>query len=186
VIANAELEPVGFSAEPTASPRIKGGMLVSGNYFHVLGVEPRLGRAFREDEDQVPGRDAVVVLGPDFWKHEFASDPSVLGRTIRLNGTEFTVIGVAPETFPGMSIFGHPDFYMPLAMARVFSTNRQENFFEDRDDRELHVSARLKPATTLQQAQNEVAVLAKTSRANIQSSIAAAAPPYARGRRTCS
>ena len=161
VIANAELEPVGFSAEPTASPRIKGGMLVSGNYFHVLGVEPRLGRAFREDEDQVPGRDAVVVLGPDFWKHEFASDPSVLGRTIRLNGTEFTVIGVAPETFPGMSIFGHPDFYMPLAMARVFSTNRQENFFEDRDDRELHVSARLKPATTLQQAQNEVAVLAK-------------------------
>ena len=163
MIANAELEPVGFSAEPTASPRIKGGMLVSGNYFHVLGVEPRLGRAFRENEDQVPGRDAVVVLGPDFWKHEFASDPSVLGRTIRLNGTEFTVIGVAPETFPGISIFGHPDFYMPLAMARVFSTNRQENFFEDRDDRELHVSARLKPATTLQQAQNEVAVLAKKS-----------------------
>jgi predicted permease len=161
VIANADMEAVGFSAEPAATPRIKGGMMVSGNYFHVLGVEPRLGRGFGEDEDQVPGRDAVVVLGPDFWKREFASAPSVLGRTIRLNGTEFTVIGVAPETFPGLLIFGHPDFYMPLAMARLFSTNRQKNFFEDRDDRELHVKARLKPGTTLEQAQNELAVLAK-------------------------
>ena len=161
VIANAAMEAVGFSAEPAATPRIKGGMLVSGNYFHVLGVEPRLGRGFREDEDQVPGRDAVVVLGPDFWKQEFASAPDVLGRTIRLNGTEFTVIGVARETFPGMMIFGHPDFYMPLAMARVFSTNRQKNFFEERDDRELNVKARLKPGTTLEQAQNELAVLAK-------------------------
>ena len=161
VIANAEMEAVGFSAEPGATPRVRGGMMVSGNYLHVLGVEPRLGRGFREEEDRVQGRDAVVVLGPDFWKNEFASDPSVVGRTIRLNGTDFTVIGVAPETFPGMQIFGHPDFYMPLAMARVFSTNRQKNFFEDRDDRELNVTARLKPGTTLQQAQMELAVLAR-------------------------
>ena len=161
VVANADMEAVGFSAEPGAMPRVRGGMMVSGNYFQVLGVEPRLGRGFREEEDQVPGRNAVVVLGPDFWKHEFASDPSVLGRTIRLNGKEFTVIGVAPETFPGMQIFGHPDFYMPLAMARVFSTDRQKNFLEDRDDRELRVTARLKPGTTLQQAQNELTVLAK-------------------------
>jgi macrolide transport system ATP-binding/permease protein len=161
VVASAAMEAVGFSAEPAATPRIKGGMMVSGNYFHVLGVEPQLGRGFREDEDQVPSRDAVVVLGPDFWKHEFASDPSVLGKTIRLNGTNFTVIGVAPESFPGMLIFGHPDFYMPLAMARVFSTDRQKNFFEDRNDRELNVRARLKPGATLEQAQNELAVLAK-------------------------
>ena len=161
VIASAAMEAVGFSAEPAATPRVKGGMMVSGNYFQLLGVEPRLGRGFRKDEDQVPGRDAVVVLGPDFWKHEFASDPSVVGRTVRLNGTKFTVIGVAPESFPGMLIFGHPDFYMPLAMARVFSTNPQKNFFEDRDDRELTVRARLKPGATLEQAQNELAVLAK-------------------------
>jgi len=160
VIAYADMQAVGFSAEPTATPRVKGGMMVSGNYFRVLGVEPQLGRGFREDEDQVPGREAVVVLGPDFWKHEFASAPGVLGRTVRLNGKEFTVIGVAPETFPGMLIFGHPDFYMPLAMAQVFSTNNERNFFEDRDDRELNVKARLKPGTTLRQAQNELALLA--------------------------
>jgi predicted permease len=161
VIANAAMEAVGFSAERATLPRVKGGMMVSGNYFRVLGVEPQIGRGFREDEDQVPGRDAVVVLGPDFWKHEFASDPSVVGRTVHLNGTNFTVIGVAPETFPGLLIFGHPDFYMPLSMARVFSTNRQKNFFEDREDRELTLRARLKPAATLQQAQNELAVIAK-------------------------
>jgi macrolide transport system ATP-binding/permease protein len=161
VVANTTMEPVGFSAEPAASPRIKGGMLVSANYFRVLGVEPRLGRGFREEEDHVSGRDAVVVLGPDFWRHEFASDPGVLGRMIRLNGTNFTVIGVAPETFAGMLIFGHPDLYMPLAMAPVFSTNGQKNFLEDRDDRELAVRARLKPGTTLAQAHNELAVLAK-------------------------
>jgi len=69
LIANAAMEAVGFNSEPAATPRIRGGMMVSGNYFHVLGVEPRLGRGFREDEDQVPGRNAVVVLGPDFWKH---------------------------------------------------------------------------------------------------------------------
>jgi ABC-type antimicrobial peptide transport system permease subunit len=161
VIANGVTGAIGFSAEPGVTPRIKAGMMVSGNYFHVLGVEPQLGRGFRNDEDEVPGRDAVVVLGTAFWKHEFASDPSVLGRTIRLNGTDFTVIGVTPDTFPGMQIFTQPDFYMPLAMARVFSTNPQKNFLVDRDDRELSVKARVKPDTTLRQAQNELAVLAQ-------------------------
>src|SRR5580698_10091648 len=161
VIAYAEMQAVGFSAEPAVTPRIKGGMMVSGNFFHVLGVEPRLGRGFREDEDQVPGRDAVVVLGADFWRHEFAEDPSVVGRTVRLNGTPFTVIGVAPDSFPGLLTFGHPDLYVPLAMARVFSTNIEKNFFQDRDDRELNVKARSKPDTSLQEARNELVVLAK-------------------------
>src|SRR6266511_93185 len=161
VIANAPLGAVGFRAEPRATPRVRAGMMVSGNYFHVLGVEPQLGRGFREDEDQMPGRDAVVVLGPDFWKREFASDPSVVGRTVRLNGADFTVIGVAPETFPGMYIFTRPDFYMPLAMARVFSINPQKSFFVDRDDREFTVMTRLKRSTTLRQARNELALLAR-------------------------
>src|SRR5580658_9211121 len=162
VIAYADMQAVGFSAEPAATPRVKGGMLVSGNFFHVLGVEPGLGRSFRDDEDRVPGRDAVVVLGADFWHHEFAADPGVVGRTVRLNGTPFTVIGVAPDSFPGLLTFGHPDFYMPLAMARTFSTNIEKNFFEDRDDRELNVKARLQPGTALAQARNELAVVAKS------------------------
>jgi macrolide transport system ATP-binding/permease protein len=161
VLAYADMQAVGYSAEPGVTPRIKGGEMVSGNFFRVLGVEPRLGRGFRADEDQVPGRNAVVVLGPDFWRHEFAGDPGVVGKTIRLNGTAFTVIGVAPESFPGLQIFEDPDLYVPLAMAPVFSTNLRKKFFEDRDDRELSVKARLKPGASLQEARNELAVLAQ-------------------------
>ncbi len=161
VIASGAPRTVGFGAEPGATPRGKGGILVSGNYFSALGVVPQLGRTFRKDEDEVPGRDAVVVLGPEFWKHEFASDPSVIGRTIRLNGADFTVIGVAPEAFTGLHIFWRPDVYVPLAMAPLFSTNPQKRFFEDRDDRELTVRARLKARTTLEQARSELAGLAQ-------------------------
>jgi macrolide transport system ATP-binding/permease protein len=161
VIANTITRSTGFSAEPGTTPRVKGGILVSGNYFSVLGVEPTLGRGFRRDEDEVPGRDAVTVLGPDFWKNEFASDPAVVGRTIRLNGTDFTVIGVAPESFSGLHVFARPDFYVPLAMAPLFSTDAQKNFFEDRDDRELTVRARLRADTPLHQARSELAGLAQ-------------------------
>ena len=161
VLAHTNLAAVGFSADSRTTPRVKGGMLVSGNYFEVLGIQPRLGRAFRSDEDQVPGRDAVVVLNPDFWKQEFASDPSIVGRSLRLNGNDFTVIGVAPDGFPGLEIFGHPDFYLPLAMAHLFSTDPQKNFFEDRADRELNLKGRLKPGATLLQARSELALLAQ-------------------------
>ncbi len=162
VIAHSDAGAVGFSAAPGATPKVKGGMMVSANYFDVLGVVPQPGRGFRESEDKVPGRDAVVVLGPDFWKNEFASDPAVVGRRVLLNGMEFTVVGVAPPSFPGMQIFSRPDFYMPLSMARVFSTRSQKNFFEDRDDRELSVKARLKPGVTLGEARTELAGLAQS------------------------
>lgn len=161
VVASTYMQAVGFSAEPGVTPRVRGGVMVSGNFFRALGVEPRLGRSFRDDEDQVPGRDAVMVLGSSFWHHEFASDPAVVGRKVRLNGREFTVIGVAPDSFPGLLTFGTPDFYTPLAMAPVFSADPQKNFFEDRDDRELNVKARLKAGATLAQARNEIAVVAK-------------------------
>ena len=159
VIASGPIQGVGFSAEPGATTRVKGGQLVSGNFFRVLGVEPQIGRGFRDDEDEVPGRDAVVVLGADFWKQELGADLAAVGRTVRLNGKDFTVIGIAPESFPGLQIFSHPDFYMPLSMAHLFSTNAQKRFLEDRDDREVGVRARLKPLATLGQARSELAVL---------------------------
>jgi len=160
VIANAVIEPVGFSVDAGTTPRVKGGMMVSGNYFQVLKVKPQFGRGFRSDEDEVPGRDAVVVVGHDCWKREFASNPAVVGSVIRLNGIDFTVIGVAPESFPGMQVFVRPDFFIPLAMARMFATNPNRNFFEDRDDRQLSLKARLKAGTTLQEARSELTVLA--------------------------
>jgi predicted permease len=160
VIANAPIATVGFSAERDAAPLVRGGMLVSGNFFRSLGVEPQVGRGFRPDEDEAPGRDAVVVLSWDFWQREFAGAPSTVGRVVRLNGQEFTVIGVAPETFTGLYIFDRPDFYIPLAMARVFSPATKD-FFVGRHDRGLMVRGRLAAGATLKQAQNELSVVAR-------------------------
>ena len=161
VIAHRPPQAVGFSTGPGATPEVRGGMLVSGNFFSALGVTPRLGRGFREDEDRVPAKNAVVVLAHDFWRNQFAGDPSVVGRTVRLNGADFTVVGVAPESFPGLYLFMRPDFYMPLATARLFSTDLSKNFFEDRDDRGLSVKARLKEGVSLAQARSEMAAIAK-------------------------
>src|SRR6266849_2978607 len=77
---------VGFSNDPTATPKLKMGMMASSNLLPLMGVEPTIGRTFRADEDQVPGRDAVVVLGRTMWEQEFASDAGVLGRSVRING----------------------------------------------------------------------------------------------------
>jgi predicted permease len=161
VLASTAPRAVGFAAVPGDRPQVRTGMLVSGNYFRALGVEPSIGRGFRDGEDEVPGRDAVVVLGPDFWQRELGGDPSVVGRVVRLNGTDFTVVGVAPESFPGLLIFTRPDLYIPLAMAPVFSTDPQKDFFEDRDDRELAVRGRLRHGVALRQAKDELAAIAQ-------------------------
>ncbi len=160
MIAHEPPVPVGFSAGPGATPEVRGGMLVSGNFFRVLGVPPALGRVFRDDEDQVPGKSPYVVLAHTFWKSKFASDPAVIGRTVKLNGSDFTVVGVAPESFSGLYIFMHPDFYVPLSAARQVSHDPSSDFFEARDARVLSVKARLKKGTTLAQARSEIRTLA--------------------------
>ena len=159
VVANGTVMGVGFAPDAKASPRVMAGTLVSGNYFRVLGVEPRLGRGFRDEEDQVPGRDAVVVLSWACWEREFASDSGVVSRNIRLNGRDFTVIGVAPKSFPGMFIFARSDFYIPLAMGRLFMASSPKDFFESRDDRQLTLRARLSARSTLAEARHELAGL---------------------------
>ena len=72
------------------------GAVVSANYFPLLGMQPALGRFFRPDEDHVPDRDRVVVIGYDFWRSTFADASAPLGSTLTINGVTFTVIGVAP------------------------------------------------------------------------------------------
>src|SRR5499427_3761974 len=77
---------VGFAKEASATPKLKLGMLASGNLFNVIHIAPLLGRTFRTDEDQVPARDAVIVLGHAMWTQEIASDQNIVGRRILLDG----------------------------------------------------------------------------------------------------
>jgi len=146
----------GFSPDSNTQPRMKWGLYVSGNFFRVLGVEPVLGRAFRDDEDQVEGRDPVVVLGHDFWVGQFGASPSVLGSRIRVNGIDFSVIGVAPKHFTGIDVILRPQLFVPLAMSPRMI---QQNYLHNREFGWLFVKGRLKPGIGMDQAQTDIGAL---------------------------
>jgi hypothetical protein len=97
-----------------------------GSLHLTLRVEPALGRSFSSEETQVPGRDAVVVLGHDFWKTQLAADKSVIGRTIRLNGIDFTVVGIAPQSFTGMDQYVRPAMYVPVMMKQRLDASKDD------------------------------------------------------------
>lgn len=93
------------------------GEMVSGNYFDVMRVPAALGRTFLPEEDATLGTHPVVVLGNDYWSSRFASDPSMVGREVRLNGRPYTVVGVAPAEFRGRLAPGlGTDFWVPFSM----------------------------------------------------------------------
>jgi ABC-type antimicrobial peptide transport system permease subunit len=138
-LAAMYLSQFGFSPNRQALPEMKGGLLVSGNFFDALGVTPQLGRGFRPDENSVPGRDAVAVISDDTWRSEYASSPDVIGRSVFVNGIEFRIIGVAPESFSGVDQFFRPTLYVPLMMSGRLEGNPASNWLENRDDRRLEV-----------------------------------------------
>jgi predicted permease len=149
----------GFAADATSVPKLKLGMLASGNLFSVMGVEPTLGRGFRPEEDRVPGRDAVVVLGRTLWEQEFGSDPGVLGRRVRINGNELTVIGVAPAEFTGLDQYVRSDFFVPLMMSPRLLSDPKAASLEARDARNLQIKGRLRGGVTQAAAQAELATI---------------------------
>ncbi len=151
----------GFAIEKGALPQMKFGELVSGDFFRVLDVPLALGRGFRSDEDIVPGRDAVVVLGHELWRTDFASDPNVIGRTIFLNNVLFTVIGVAPEPFTGSNGLIRSALFVPLAMGPRLQDDLQQRVLQKRDNRGMTVYGRLKPGVRLAQAAAEAKVVSE-------------------------
>jgi predicted permease len=147
-----------FSPDATVQPKIAYGVFVSGNFFRTLGVQPALGRTFLDSEDQAMGRDAVVVLGHDFWVSQFNANPSVVGSSLRLNGIECTIIGVNAERFTGIDNQDlKPSLFVPLAMSPRLN---QEDTLERRDLRWLSVKGRLKPGIGVAQAQADFAGIA--------------------------
>ena len=116
-----------FATRRDQPAQSKLGLVVSGNFFDVLELQPALGRFFLPDEDRCTGRDAVIVLAHETWVDQFGSDPAVVGRQIRLGGVDFTVIGVAPASFSGMHLALPPSFYVPdrdLAVAGRLTARR--------------------------------------------------------------
>jgi predicted permease len=125
------------------------GLLVSGSYFPVLGLQPALGRLLTPDDDKTPGESHVVVLSYAYWQRRFAEDPAVLGQPLIVNGQTMTIAGVAPRGFDGTTLGTKPQVFAPITM-RGFS--QPFKGFANRRSYWAYLFARLKPGVSIEQA----------------------------------
>lgn len=126
------------------------GMLVSGSYFQVLGLQPAAGRLFSAMDDQTIGGHFIAVLSHDYWETRLGSDPGVLDGTLIINGQSMTVIGVAPEGFKGTTLGAQPDVFVPLTMRELMLPGWEG--FDQRRSYWAYLFARLRPDVSLEQA----------------------------------
>jgi predicted permease len=133
------------------------GQYVTGGFFSGLGVTPVAGRLIGQDDDRV-GAPNVAVLNHDYWQARFAGSPSVVGKNIRINGSSFTIAGVAAPDFYGVSPEDKPSVFLPLRNMGVTSPQRDDALFNEGTYYWIELMGRLKPGATLQQAQAQLAV----------------------------
>ncbi|MGI8655951.1 MAG: ABC transporter permease [Pyrinomonadaceae bacterium] len=127
------------------------GYVVSGNYFDVLGVKPALGRTFTPEEDKTPNSHPVVVMSYGSWQRRFGGDPSIVGKTVLLNGHTFTIIGIAPKDFNGTEVAYAPELWVPAMMAGQIEPG--SDWLTQRGDANLFVMGRLKQGVSRAQAE---------------------------------
>jgi predicted permease len=127
------------------------GELVSGNYFQVLGVRPALGRVFTDEDDRAPGVSPVVVLSHSYWNRHFGGDADILNKTLTVNGTLMTVVGVAQSGFDGVQVGQKPDIFIPITMKAQMTPN--SDGLNDYKDYWLAIIGRLKPGLSAAQAE---------------------------------
>jgi predicted permease len=156
-----------YSFPNPASMVLQGGApeqimleIVTGNYFDVLGVRPALGRFFLPEEDETPGSHPVTVIGYGFWNRRFGRDPRILGTTLGLNGRQFTIVGVAPERFRGLTVVFGPDLWVPTMMQEQIAQARFRDFFNDRRALFFNVFGRLREGADREQATANVEAIA--------------------------
>jgi predicted permease len=147
-------------------PEQVSGLVVSGNYFDVLGVRAARGRTFTPEEDQTPGKYPVVVISHGLWQRTFGGDPNIVGRQVALNGQQFTIVGVTPPEFNGTESDRVNNIYVPMMMQAVvrpprggYSGEMNPDLLGVRSNRWLLLIGRLKDGATIEQAQAEVGAL---------------------------
>ncbi|HEY6271779.1 MAG TPA: ABC transporter permease [Terriglobales bacterium] len=151
---------------------IARGSIVSANYFEAIGVHPILGHGFEPGDDVGSNAHPVVVISYQLWRDRFKADPEIVGKMQRLNNVPHTIIGVAPKGFYGTFVGWAIEFWVPASMEETFESGGYK--LEDRGARWIEAYARLKPAVTRAQAQEEISAVAKRLEGNY--------PPTNRGR----
>ena len=144
------------------------GGTVTANYFDVLGVRPALGRGFLPEENRTLETHPVVVLSHGLWKRQLGGDPEILGKTLKLSGLDYTIVGVAPASFTGMMPGLEPEFWVPTMMVEKLNVNgiqvvsgpsTGKTRLERRGTRWLFIKGRLAPGRTIEEARAQVGTL---------------------------
>jgi predicted permease len=154
--AGTLLGRLGLLPPAASNAEFAGTFIVSENYFSVLGVPPLRGRAFESIVSSELVASPSVLISENYWQKRFAGDPAVLGKTIRLNGTPFTIVGITPHDFVGTSLAA-PDFWLPLSLEPL--VHPDSNPLHDRENLRLRVFGRLAGSADIRQAQAEMTLL---------------------------
>lgn len=132
------------------------GLLVSANYFDLLGVKAAHGRTFTAEDDQTS---ATLVISHNFWQREFGGDPTLVGKTVLLNNNSFTVIGITPEGFTGIDLGRSLEIFVPMQMFAQLGF--EPGFTTSRTVRQFSIIGRLQPNVSDSQAEASLNVLAR-------------------------
>jgi len=152
--------PLAVNASIGPSPEQLFCEMVTGNYFSVLGIRPARGAFFGPEDDRVPGASPVLVLSYTAWQRRFGGAADVVGRTIALNGTPFTIVGIAPDGFHGVnSLFG-PDGWLPTMTYGQVLPAQLRGWMDERRALVFSLAGRLTPHATIDQARANLAVIA--------------------------
>jgi putative ABC transport system permease protein len=145
------------------------GVIVTGNYFDVLGVRPALGRLLAPSDDVTPGAHPVAVVSHGFWRRRFNARPDVVGTEVRLNGHRFTIVGVTANGFNGAELGAVRDLYVPMMMQAIvrppragYSGEMNPDLLGNSTNRWLRGVGRLKPGVAPEQAASALSLLAAT------------------------
>ncbi|HYT73149.1 MAG TPA: ABC transporter permease [Vicinamibacterales bacterium] len=150
----------GMSIGGEQPQRVLGG-LVSGNYFELLGIRAAMGRMFVPEEDSTPGAHPVAVLSDALWRSHFGADPRVIDSTVAIDGTPFTIIGVAPRGFTGIAYADDAEqLWVPLAMQHVVMPT-EPGLLDASNAAWLRVAGRLRQGATVAEADSEMRVIAR-------------------------
>src|SRR5215207_757796 len=139
------------------------GAVVSANFFTVLGATVQLGRPFVSDEDASPGAHPVAIVSHGTWQTLFGGEPTIVGRSVTLNGQRYTIVGVTPGDFKGPVPLVPPAFYVPLMQLGQLMPNGREQL-QERGSNSMRALARLRGGVTIPQAQARMKALVATMR----------------------
>ena len=147
---------VGFGANLSyqGQTRSGSGLLVSGSYFPVLGLQPAIGRLLDYNDDRNIGGHFVAVLSHSYWTTRLGGNPAVLNQPIVVNGQSMTIVGVAPRGFNGTTLGQDPDLFVPVTMRQLMVPGWK--VFDDRRSYWAYLFGRLKPGVSIEQARTSL------------------------------